>query len=174
MAFRSSAYLKPILRGSSAFATSTSPKMKPYVPAADFPHFQDTNPRKVKGDMVPVYVALGLILMSTGFGLYTGIHQLRRAPNVHVKKSRRETLPEVVEPERAVEEADRFIKKSFFRKVAHVQDFELGLGIPHPIRGEVIARYIYIYIYTCIHTRAYQLTDEIFVVCFAESRVQRH
>ena len=103
--------------------------------------------RKVKGEMVPVYVALGLILMSTGFGLYTAIHQLTRAPNVHVKKSRRETLPEVVEPERAVEEADRFRKKSFFRKVAHVQDFELGQGIPDPIRGEVIARYIYMYIY---------------------------
>ncbi|MCD7458147.1 hypothetical protein HAX54_037412 [Datura stramonium] len=32
-------------------------------------------------------------------GLHTVMQQLRRAPNVHVKKSRRETLPEIVEPE---------------------------------------------------------------------------
>ncbi|KAL6972943.1 hypothetical protein U1Q18_027118 [Sarracenia purpurea var. burkii] len=79
------------------------------------------NVRPVKGDFVPVCVALGLIAMSATLGLYTGMHQLARAPNVRVRKSMRETIPEVVEPDLVVEEGDKFIKKSLFRQVAHIQ-----------------------------------------------------
>lgn len=95
----------------------------------------------MKGDFVPVYVALGLIALSVGFGFQTAMHQLKRAPNVSVKKSRRETIPEVTEPEEVVDEADKFIKKSFFRKVAHVQEFDHQSVIPDPIRGDALARY---------------------------------
>ncbi|KAK3015745.1 hypothetical protein RJ639_007872 [Escallonia herrerae] len=68
--------------------------------------------------------ALGMIVVSTSLGLYTAFHQLRSSPNVHVRKSRRETLPEAEEPEHVVDEAEKFITKSFFRKVAHVQDMD--------------------------------------------------
>lgn len=100
--------------------------------------------RPIKGEFIPVYVALGMIMMSLGFGLHTAMQQLARAPGVYVKKSRRETLPEVVEPDQVVDMADRFIKKSFFRKVAHVQDrSHREDGMPDPIRGEALAR--------CVH-----------------------
>lgn len=95
----------------------------------------------MKGDFVPVYVSLGLIALSVGFGLHTATHQLTRAPNVFLKKSRRETIPEVTEPEEVVDKADKFIRKSFFRRVAHVQDFDNQSVMHDPIRGDVLARY---------------------------------
>ncbi|KAK2974141.1 hypothetical protein RJ640_021432 [Escallonia rubra] len=98
-------------------------------------------PSRLKGDIVPVCVALGMIVVSTSLGLYTAFHQLRGSPNVHVRKSRRETLPEVEEPEHVVDEAEKFITKSFFRKVAHVQDMDhRDRFIPDPSHGAILAR----------------------------------
>lgn len=91
---------------------------------------------------MPVCVALGMIGLSASFGLHTAMHQLRRAPNVHVKKSRRETLPEIVEPEHVAEDADKFISKSLFRKVAHIQDFSTSRVIPDPARGYVYTKLV--------------------------------
>ncbi|CAH9092156.1 unnamed protein product [Cuscuta epithymum] len=94
------------------------------------------------GEFFPVYVAVRMIALAAGFGIHTARHQLSRSPNVHLKKSRRETVPEVVEPDRVVDDAHNFIKKSFFRKVAHVQHhFDAAQQtIPDPIRGDVLAR----------------------------------
>ncbi|KAK3015746.1 hypothetical protein RJ639_007873 [Escallonia herrerae] len=95
---------------------------------------------RLKGDLVPVCVAVGMIVVSTSLGLYTAMHQLRRAPDVLVRKSRRETLLEVVEPEHVVDEAEKFITKSFFRKVGHVQDTDLrGRFIPDPSHRDILA-----------------------------------
>ncbi|CAA3000365.1 uncharacterized protein LOC111372331 [Olea europaea subsp. europaea] len=143
MAFRSSAYWKSLsnrLRGSSNFTTSTSPKMKAYSPAIDMLNSPTIKSKAAKGGFVPVFVAVGMIATSVGFGIYTALHQLARAPNVFVKKSKRETIPEVVEPEHVVEETDKFIKKSFFRKVAHVQDSDRHEIMPDPIRGDMFTR----------------------------------
>ncbi|KAJ0436429.1 hypothetical protein HanHA300_Chr16g0590741 [Helianthus annuus] len=128
-------------RGSFGFATSTSPKMKAFSPAAadhGYAH-QDPKPKTLKGEYAPVYVSLGLILMSVSIGTYTATHQLKRSPNVFVKKSKRETLPELVEPEKVAEESEEFIKKSFFRKIAHVQDADRQEIMPDPIRGDTYA-----------------------------------
>ncbi|XP_027169746.1 uncharacterized protein LOC113769489 [Coffea eugenioides] len=147
MALRSSAQLKYYFSrlrtgsGNSGFATSTIPKMKPHAPTADIDHTHEPDMKlwPLKAEFVPVYVALGLIAMSTSFGTYTALHQLKRAPNVYVKKSRRETVPEVAEPERVAEDVDQFINKSFFRKVAHVQDSDRQDTVPNPIAGDVYA-----------------------------------
>ncbi|XP_049396504.1 uncharacterized protein LOC125860563 [Solanum stenotomum] len=139
MAFRSLSLWKSMatrVSANSAFAKSNITRS--YASTAEHP---DAKPRGfMKGDFVPVYVALGLIALSVGFGLQTAMHQLKRAPNVSVKKSRRETIPEVTEPEEVVDEADKFIKKSFFRKVAHVQDFDNQSVMHDPIRGDALAR----------------------------------
>ncbi|KAL8473744.1 hypothetical protein ACS0TY_030551 [Phlomoides rotata] len=44
-------------------------------------------------------VSVGMICLSASFGVYTVWHQVGEAPNVFVKKSRRGTLPEVMEIE---------------------------------------------------------------------------
>ncbi|KAK9684382.1 hypothetical protein RND81_10G206000 [Saponaria officinalis] len=93
---------------------------------------------KSLGDYVPVYVALGMITLSLSLGLYTAKQELLHGPDVRVKKSRRETLPEVVEPDYVAREAEDFIKKSLFRKVAHVQEFETPIS--NPLRGDLLSK----------------------------------
>ncbi|MFS7891134.1 hypothetical protein Hanom_Chr00s002478g01700661 [Helianthus anomalus] len=122
MAFRATNLVKSMVirsQGSQTFATSTS-----------------SNTKSLKGAYAPVYISLGLILMSVSIGAFTATHQLKRSPNVSVKKSKRETLPELVEPEKVAEESDNFIKKSFFRKIAHVQEADRQEVMPDPIRGD--------------------------------------
>ncbi|KAL6003536.1 hypothetical protein ACLOJK_023768 [Asimina triloba] len=91
-------------------------------------------PRPMKGEYVPVCVALGLIFLSVSLGLYTAKHQLMYAPNVFVSKKKRETVPEVVEPEYVVEVSEKFLTKHLIRKMAHVLDMEKIVG--HPIQGD--------------------------------------
>ncbi|CAL0325248.1 unnamed protein product [Lupinus luteus] len=133
---------------SSTFTTSTTPKMKASPTATgDYNHsphqYQQRNNAKPanSANFVPIYVAIGMIAMATGLGLHTAWQQLRNSPTVRVKKEKRETLPEVVEPEHVAEEADNFLKKSFFRKVAHVQDQSYPDKdiIPDPIRKDAYA-----------------------------------
>ncbi|EPS59940.1 hypothetical protein M569_14863 [Genlisea aurea] len=126
------------------FAAFSSPKLNPHsLPANHFVSSAGVLKSKLpKGEFVPVFMAMGLIAMSTGFGVFTAWHQLRRAPNVSVRKSRRESFPEVDLPEETAEAADGFLKRSFFRKVAHVQaaDEEEDRAMEDPIRGDVFTR----------------------------------
>ncbi|KAL3570049.1 hypothetical protein D5086_027298 [Populus alba] len=134
------------LRGTATYATSTPPKLKSYAETADQfghqYHQESKHSKKVRGDFVPVYVAIGMITVSISLGLYTAKQQVLCAPNVRVRKKTRETVPEVVDPDKVVDEADKFIRKSFFRKVAHVQEFDHnGLQyLPDPSRKDVFAQ----------------------------------
>jgi len=134
------------LRGTATYATSTPPKLKSYAETADQfghqYHQESKHGKKVRGDFVPVYVAIGMITVAISLGLYTAKQQVLYAPNVRVRKKTRETVPEVVDPDKVVDEADKFIKKSFFRKVAHVQEFDHnGLQyLPDPFRKDVFAQ----------------------------------
>ncbi|KAG0489428.1 hypothetical protein HPP92_008239 [Vanilla planifolia] len=76
------------------------------------------------GDFVPVYVSLGLIMLSFSLGSYTAWEHLAYSPSVRLNKKRRESLPEVEDPESVANEANRFVKKSIFRKVAHLQGLD--------------------------------------------------
>ncbi|PUZ45079.1 hypothetical protein GQ55_8G191400 [Panicum hallii var. hallii] len=90
--------------------------------------------RLPRGDYVPVYVALGMIALSVTLGLSTARQQLAHAPNVRVDKKKRETVPEVAAPDLALDEAERFVGRSLFRKVAHVQDdASLAAGVADPV-----------------------------------------
>ncbi|CAL9170525.1 unnamed protein product [Musa hybrid cultivar] len=125
------------LASARQFTTSTAPRMRPIAPTADdvLGHHPVLKP-KPRGEFVPVYVALGLILLSASFGIHTAQQQLRHSPNVLVSKKKRETVPEVVDPEWAAAEAERFISGSVFRRVAHLQDFDAVWAT----RGHVIDR----------------------------------
>ncbi|KAL3655357.1 hypothetical protein CASFOL_001143 [Castilleja foliolosa] len=118
------------LRGASSFSTSTSLASAEGI----------NTKAKRSGDYFPVYVSIGFISMSVGFGLFTVFHQMARCPNVSLKKSRREMVPEVDEPERVAEHGDRFLKQSFFRKIAHIQEFDTQDVMDDPIRGDVFTR----------------------------------
>ncbi|KAE8711862.1 Calnexin precursor family protein [Hibiscus syriacus] len=143
MAFRSTVCLKQLanhLRGRATYATSTPPRLKSYAPTADhFGHSQDVKPPKRKGDYVAIYVAVGMIALATTLGVHTVVQQLKNSPQVRVNKKRRESLPEVEEPERVLDEADKFVKQSFFRKVAHVQKNDDDYAIDDPTRADMFA-----------------------------------
>lgn len=96
--------------------------------------------RVIRGDFVPVYVALGMIMLSMSFGLNCAKQQLLYAPNVFVSKKKRETFPEVNDPDYVVDEADKFITKSFFRRIAHVQEFDKDKVMSNPISGDALKR----------------------------------
>lgn len=92
------------------------------------------------GHYVPVYVAIGMIFVSVSLGLHTAKQQIAHSPGVRLKKSKRETIPEVVEPETVANESEKFLTHSFFRKVAHIQDFDTGdTVIPNPVRKDPFA-----------------------------------
>lgn len=94
-------------------------------------------------DYVPVYVALGLILFGTTLGLNTARLQLAYSPNVFVDKKKRETVPEVAIPDWTLQEAERFVDKSVFRKVAYLIDFDaIRSGIHDPTRSAAKASYV--------------------------------
>ncbi|KAL6175140.1 hypothetical protein ACLB2K_051783 [Fragaria x ananassa] len=135
MAFRSMNQWQRVVCGLRGYATSTLPKMRAYNPTANMAEQQSS--KKPRGDFVPVYVAVGMIALSVSLGLHTAKQQLFHNPNVFVKKDRREMLPEVVEPDRVVEDADKFVNKSFFRKVAHVQEFD------NPVKSDSIHGDVY-------------------------------
>jgi hypothetical protein len=86
------------------------------------------------GDYVPIYVALGMIGLAATLGLHTARQQLAHAPNVRLDKRKRETVAEVADPDLALDDAERFVCSSVFRKVAHVQDDRsLTAGVADPV-----------------------------------------
>ena len=100
---------KTLLRSkTSAYSTATTLKMKAYAPATDYMHVHEQGKasKMTKRNFVPVYVAIGMIALATALGLHTVWQQLRNSPTVQVKKQRRETLPELVEPDHVMEEAE--------------------------------------------------------------------
>ncbi|CAO2826924.1 unnamed protein product [Amaranthus hypochondriacus] len=131
----------PLLGRSNRSITSSTPKTNSYAPTlqpeeanlrVSQSHSNPKNRKSLKeellpkgkpiGDYVPVYVALGMIGVSLSLGLYTAKQELLHSPQVFVKKSKRETIPEVVEPEDVAHHAKDFVDKSLFRKVAHIQE----------------------------------------------------
>ncbi|XP_074315790.1 uncharacterized protein LOC141652028 [Silene latifolia] len=135
--------ITPVFKNVRNMATiaETSPKLEAHATTNRYKRSlkEELLPKgKPLGDYVPVYVALGMITLSVSLGLYTAKQELLHGPDVRVKKTRRETLPEVVEPEVVAREAEDYIKKSLFRKVAHVQEFETSL--PNPVRGHLLSK----------------------------------
>ena len=136
-------YYTQLMKTFRGMATSTSPKLKAYAPTADqfsYHHhgkkLEVAAPARRTRDFVPVYVAVGMIGLAALLGLHTGKQQLLHSPNVFVKKRHHHTLLEVVEPEHVLKDAEKFIKKSFFRKFAHIQDpHKKDYAIKIPNRG---------------------------------------
>ncbi|TKW01031.1 hypothetical protein SEVIR_8G150500v4 [Setaria viridis] len=117
-------YRRPAVLQSRSAATAT----------AAHPGGAKAGSKLPRGDYVPVYVALGLIALSVTLGLSTARQQLAHAPNVRVDKKKRETVPEVAAPDLALDEGERFVGNSLFRKVAHVQDDRsLAAGVADPV-----------------------------------------
>ena len=149
MAARTSTYWRTILKrmeGNRMFATSTAPKMEPVAATAD--HATQLHPRlktkgfagaALKGDYVPIYMTWGIVMIAVAFGVHTAKQQLRYSPSVHVSKKKREMLPEVESPDHSLAEGEKFVGKSIFRKVSHIQDPSKATLV-NPIHGDPLSR----------------------------------
>ncbi|XP_031268075.1 uncharacterized protein LOC116126529 [Pistacia vera] len=134
MALRATGYWRSMLNrlgGNHPFATSTTPKMKQFAQSAGSAQAnQSYNKFAMTGEFAPVYMVLGMLVVALTIGTHTAKQQLAHCPNVSVSKKKRRSISEVEEPDHAVSSADRFVNKSFLRKVAHIQDNKQNLPSP--------------------------------------------
>ncbi|KAK2634739.1 hypothetical protein Ddye_029531 [Dipteronia dyeriana] len=97
--------------GNRSFATSNSAHAN-----------HSYNKYAVTGEFAPVYMVLGLLTVALTIGTHTAKQQLVHCPNVSVSKKKRRSLSEVEDPDRAVNSSDKFLNKSFLRKMANIQE----------------------------------------------------
>lgn len=93
-----------------------------------------------RGEFVPVGVVFAMVLVAAMIGTHTAKQQLVHAPGVRVNKKKREMVPEVEDPDGVIRSADKFLNKSFLRKVAHIQ--EDTRTIPDPVRANPYTKYV--------------------------------
>ncbi|KAM4081610.1 hypothetical protein ACJW30_11G105100 [Castanea mollissima] len=115
------------LGGNRSFATSTAPQFAPTVDAA---HADNSLISRLVGlfllglkfELAPLYVLLGIVGVGVTIGIHTMKQQLMHSPTVPVNKKRRVSVLEVEDPEAIINNSDKFVRHSFLRKVAHIQD----------------------------------------------------
>ncbi|XP_059448903.1 uncharacterized protein LOC132180074 isoform X2 [Corylus avellana] len=127
------------LGGNRWFASSTTPKMKLFTPTVDATHADKLSSRMaMRAEFAPIYMVMGMVVVAMSIATHTAKQQLMHSPAVHVSKKRRESLPEVEDPDGVLSSADKFVNKSFLRKVAHIQDSKPTL--PDPVRPNPFTR----------------------------------
>lgn len=128
------------LGANRSFATSTPPRMKQVSSTFDTAHGGQSKLRgMIKLEFAPVYVVVGMVLVVVGMAVHTAKQQLLHAPAVTFSKKKRGNMAEVYDPDAAFESANKFLTKSFLRKVAHIQDNEKTIS--DPMRGDAFSRY---------------------------------
>ncbi|GMP82007.1 hypothetical protein CsSME_00036502 [Camellia sinensis var. sinensis] len=113
--------------GARLFASSTTPKMKHFNPTVDSIHSHHPPSKSrmaaLKGDFVPIAVVFGLV-MALAIGVHTTKQQLFHSPAVQINKKKRESILEVEDPDYIMVDSNKFLNKSFLRKVTHIQDHD--------------------------------------------------
>ncbi|CAB4294505.1 unnamed protein product [Prunus armeniaca] len=127
-----------------AFATSTAPKMKPITQNLHASEPTGSTFRRIrkfltKPENAPVAIVLGFITVPIIIGLHSLKQQLMHAPSVVFDKKKRESVFEVEQPDVAVSSSDRFINKSFLRKVGRIQD-PGNPTMPDPVQRDAFTR----------------------------------
>ncbi|KAB5564760.1 hypothetical protein DKX38_004814 [Salix brachista] len=137
MAFRATNRWRAVLSRlgqSRPFASSTTPKFATMSHSAA--HHAPDSRYAVAGEYAPIYVMAGMVTVAVAMAVHTMKQQLVHSPGVSVKKKRRESVVEVDDPDMAVADASKFLKKSFLRKVAHIQEHNRTL--PDPTRANAL------------------------------------
>ncbi|CAN6551069.1 unnamed protein product [Malus baccata var. baccata] len=116
-----------LVGGNRSFATSTAPKMKQFAENVRDSKAAQSTISSIwkflrKPQNAPVAVLLGFIMVPVAIGTHSALQQLMHAPMVVVDKSKRESMQEVDYPDVAVSSSDKFINKSFLRKVGQIQE----------------------------------------------------
>ncbi|XP_020246870.1 uncharacterized protein LOC109824647 [Asparagus officinalis] len=123
MASRANKLWRSVADQRRPFVTVTAPRMKLNSPAAgDLMNQGEKHASKTfNADMIPIYAIWGFVALVGLFGVHTVKQQIVHSPTVSFSKKRREEMPVVSEPDWALSESEKLIKKSFFRRLAHIQ-----------------------------------------------------
>ncbi|KAI5648814.1 hypothetical protein M9H77_34819 [Catharanthus roseus] len=97
-----------------SFSITSSPTRKFATTAADasFP----------TAEWAPIMVLGGFMAIVLSIASHSMWQQLAYSPQVHLSKKKRESVPEVYDPDVVVRSADKFVNKSFLRKVGNIQE----------------------------------------------------
>ncbi|KAG8365773.1 hypothetical protein BUALT_Bualt17G0006700 [Buddleja alternifolia] len=115
-----------------SLATSTTPRFAAASATSTAVHEAHSSTRggRMTATFGQMWMVIGLLGGMVGIACCMGIHtakqQLLHSPSVHVSKKRRESVPEVDNPDAIIRSSDNFTNKSFLRKVGHIQDNKLG------------------------------------------------
>ncbi|KAL2349470.1 hypothetical protein Fmac_003470 [Flemingia macrophylla] len=119
--------------GRRSFTSPTTPKLKPVPTTIDAAHNSHSTSSTLKAELAPVYIVCGMVAVAVAIGSHTAFQQLARSPTVHINKKRRESMPEVSDPDRTINSASKFIDGSFLRKMSQIQENKPTLHDPvHP------------------------------------------
>ncbi|XP_027089597.1 uncharacterized protein LOC113782035 [Coffea eugenioides] len=138
MAFRATNQLRPMLKAmgsqSRSFASSATRKYATAAADAAMHVHEHMHQAKSKfpanGDWAPVMIMGGFLVTVVTLATHSAWQQLAYSPTVQLSKKKRETVPEVYQPDAVLGSSDKFINKSFLRKVAHIQDHKRTLDDP--------------------------------------------
>ncbi|CAH8256039.1 unnamed protein product [Arabidopsis lyrata] len=114
MAFRITSQLRPVRNqfgGSRRLTTTVADGAK-----------QTYNKFSIMGEFAPVAIIGGFVGLAVLMAGHSIKQQLMHAPAISTRKNRRAAVAEVDDPENCVSSADKFINKSWLRKVGQIQD----------------------------------------------------
>ncbi|KAF8100936.1 hypothetical protein N665_0213s0001 [Sinapis alba] len=114
MAFRIASQLRSTgkqIGASRPFATAVADGAK-----------QTYNKFSVTGEFAPVAIIGGFVALAVAMAGHSLKQQLMHAPGVSTRKNRRAAVAEVDDPDNCVSSADKYINKSWLRKVGQIQD----------------------------------------------------
>ncbi|KAL1210967.1 hypothetical protein V5N11_035770 [Cardamine amara subsp. amara] len=83
---------------------------------------QPYNKFSIMGEFAPVAIIGGFVGLAMLMAGHSIKQQLMHCPGVSTRKNRRAAVAEVDDPDHCVSSADKFINKSWLRKVGQIQD----------------------------------------------------
>ncbi|KAJ0046293.1 hypothetical protein Pint_05578 [Pistacia integerrima] len=103
------------------YTTSTTPKMKLFAQTTDSAEVnRPYNKFALTGELLPLYMVLGMMIGAAGIGTHTAFKQLEHCPNVSASKKKRTSILEVEDPDFIISSAHRYTNKSVLRRVYRV------------------------------------------------------
>lgn len=93
------------------------------------------------GEFAPVAIIGGFVGLAVLMAGHSLKQQLMHCPGVSTRKNRRASVAEVDDPDHCVSSADKFINKSWLRKVGQIQDKSTAI-LHDPTRPNPFTTYV--------------------------------
>ncbi|CAA7022866.1 unnamed protein product [Microthlaspi erraticum] len=102
---------------------------------------QTYNKFSVTGEFAPIAIIGGFVALAVVMAGHSLKQQIVHNPSVSTRKNRRGAMAEVDDPDNCVSSADKFINKSWLRKLGQIQD-KSGAILSDPTRPNPFTTYV--------------------------------